>query len=92
MERTRLFEGAERVRFSPAEAESFAPVVFSDARGEFLRQTELRWTPRPVYRLGPARGEGEVEFLEHIGPRRALSVGVRQTSSLQCIHFSSILR
>ena len=60
MERTRLFEGAERVRFSPAEAESFAPVVFSDARGEFLRQTELRWTPRLVYRLGPARGGGEV--------------------------------
>ena len=60
MKRIQLSEGVERVCLDPAEAAGFAPVVFSDANGEYLRQTGLRCAERPVWRLAPASGEGAV--------------------------------
>ncbi len=60
MKRIQLSEGVERIRLDPADAAGFAPVVFSDANGEYLRQAALRCAERPVWRLAPASGEGAV--------------------------------
>ena len=44
----------------PEDAEHFEPVAFTDAAGTFLTMTGFSCTKRPVYRLEPDAGEGNV--------------------------------
>ena len=61
MKRIELSAGVTRVRLAPEDAADFRPVLFSDAGGTFLRQTGFACEERPVYRLEPSRGGGEVK-------------------------------
>ncbi len=61
MKRVLLSEGVERVCLSPDEAGRFEPVAFSDAGGEFLRQTGFECAPRPVWRIESVQGDGSVK-------------------------------
>lgn len=51
MKRTEIAPGVTRIALNPKEAAGFAPVGFSDASGEYLRQTGFTARARPVYRL-----------------------------------------
>lgn len=73
MKRIELTEGVTRILFEAVDAEPFSPVAFHVEGREFLRQTELRFIPRPVYRVDDPDGEGEV----------------RQTANGEVIVFSS---
>ena len=57
MKRIELSPGVTRVTLEMEDAALFRDVSFSDASGEYLRQTGLACAPRPVYRL-KAAGEG----------------------------------
>ena len=60
MKRTVLDSGAVRVVLRPRDAEAFEPEAFTDGTGTYLTQTGFRCAERPVYRLGPAAGDGQV--------------------------------
>lgn len=60
MKKTELSKGVTRVILGVGEGSSFEPVVFTDAAGTFLTQTGFRCEERPVYRLAPAAGNGDV--------------------------------
>ncbi len=60
MKRIQLSPCATRIRLTPEDAESFEPVVFSDASGDFLIQTRFECSPRPVRRLCPDAGKTNV--------------------------------
>ena len=53
--------GVTRIELVPEEAGNFAPIGFSDAGGEYLRQTAFEAAARPVYRLSEAGTEGAVK-------------------------------
>ena len=55
-----LSEGVSRILLKPEDAEHFEPVAFMDAAGAFLTLTEFSCADRPVYRLEPEAGEGNV--------------------------------
>lgn len=57
MRRIELSPGVTRVTLETEDASLFRDVSFSDASGEYLRQTGYACAPRPVYRL-KAAGEG----------------------------------
>ena len=59
--REELSEGVTRIRLTPAASEAFEPIIFSDAGGEYLRQTGFEASPRPIYQLGVSLGEGKVK-------------------------------
>ena len=60
MKKIELDKGVTRVILSASEGSSFEPVAFTDAAGTFLTQTGFRCEERPVYRLTPATGDGDV--------------------------------
>ena len=60
MKRTFTEDGVIRIELEPLDGDVFAPVEFMNADGVFLTQTGFRRTERPVYRLKPSAGEGEV--------------------------------
>ena len=60
MKRTVLSEGITRITLAPEDVSGFQPVRFTDGGGEYLRQAGFRCAERPVYRLRPEGGEGDV--------------------------------
>lgn len=60
MKRTVLSEGITRITLAPEDVSGFQPVCFADGGGEYLRQAGFRCAERPVYRLRPEGGEGDV--------------------------------
>ena len=60
MKRTVLSEGITRITLAPEDVSGFQPVCFTDGGGEYLRQAGFRCAERPVYRLRPEGGEGDV--------------------------------
>lgn len=60
MKKTELCEGTVRITLEPADASGFQQIPFSDDSGEYLRHTAFRCVERPVYRLDPSAGEGNV--------------------------------
>ena len=60
MKRVFLSEGVTRVVLKPEDAEWFEPVAFTHAAGTFLTMTGFRCAERPVYRLKPEAGEGNI--------------------------------
>lgn len=61
MKRMEIAPGVTRIELVPEEAGNFAPIGFSDAGGEYLRQTAFEAAARPVYRLSEAGTEGAVK-------------------------------
>lgn len=61
MQRIELFEGATRICFMAGEASMTAPVSFSDAAGEYLRQDACTFASRPVYRSISGTKGGETK-------------------------------
>ncbi len=61
MNRTILADGVTRITLEPGDAAAFEPVVFTDPEGTFLTQTGFRCAERPVYRLKPSAGTGEIK-------------------------------
>ena len=59
MIRTELSPGVTRITLSAGDADDFRPVAFEDD-GAFLTQTGFVCRPRPVYRLDPASGDGDI--------------------------------
>lgn len=60
MKRTVLSEGITRITLAPEDESGFQPVRFTDGGGEYLCQAGFRCAERPVYRLRPEGGEGDV--------------------------------
>lgn len=60
MKKTELCEGTVRITLEPADASGFQQIPFSDDSGEYLRHMAFRCVERPVYRLDPSAGEGNV--------------------------------
>ena len=60
MKKTILSDGMTRIILMPEDADTFQEVRFADSRGEYLRQTGFRCQDRPVYRLNPAAGTGDI--------------------------------
>ena len=60
MKRTVLSEGITRITLAPKDESGFQPVRFTDGGGEYLCQAGFRCAERPVYRLRPEGGEGDV--------------------------------
>ena len=60
MNKVVLSEGVTRVVLKPEDAEGFEPVAFADAAGTFLILTGFSCAERPVYRLEPEAGEGNI--------------------------------
>ena len=60
VKRFELGDGVERIVLQPEDEECFGPVAFTDAAGTFLMQTGFSCEERPVYRLDPSAGEGDV--------------------------------
>ena len=65
MKRFELGDGVERIVLQPEDEECFGPVAFTDAAGTFLTQTGFSCAERPVYRLDPSAGEGDVRQTAH---------------------------
>ena len=61
MKRNELSPGVVRVTLEMEDAARFREVSFSDASGEYLRQTGFDCAPRPVYRLKAAEDGGAVK-------------------------------
>ena len=55
-----MSEGVTRVVLKPEDALHFEPVAFTNASGSFLTMTGFSCMERPVYRLEPEAGEGNV--------------------------------
>lgn len=60
MKKTILSDGMTRIILTPEDADAFQEVRFADRRGEYLRQTGFHCQERPVYRLNPAAGAGNI--------------------------------
>ena len=60
MKRTVLSEGITRITLAPEDESGFQPVRFTDGGGEYLCQAGFRCAERPVHRLRPEGGEGDV--------------------------------
>lgn len=60
MQQLRETDNILRVTLRPEDAGAFTPLVFRDEAGEYLSQTGMTFTPRPVWRLTDGAGEGEV--------------------------------
>ena len=60
MKKTVLCEGITRITLIPEDESGFQPVRFTDGGGEYLCQAGFRCVERPVYRLKPEGGEGNI--------------------------------
>ena len=60
MTRIEVSPGITRILLDPASREPFTPVSFRDEQGEYLRQTECGFAPRPVRRFSGTDGGGEI--------------------------------
>ena len=60
MHQLTVSENMTRVILTPEDAHSFSPVSFRDSLGEYLLQTGVSFSPRPVWRLSGEEGTGEI--------------------------------
>ena len=60
MKKIQISPGVTRILLAAEDAAAFEPVVFADGQGIYLRQTGFSWAERPVYRLDPDAGEGDI--------------------------------
>ena len=88
MKKIELEKGITRVILNVSEGSSFEPAAFADAVGTFLTQTGFSCEKRPVYRLVPAAGDGDVRQTAN-GEVVAFDDGER---CLQSISYSAELR
>ena len=83
MERIQLGDGVERVILRPGDAEHFEPLAFGDDEGIFLTQTGFSCTERPVYRLDPSAGDGNVRQTAN-GEVVVFDEGLRRLQYMSC--------
>ena len=83
MERIQLGDGVERVILQPGDAEHFEPLAFGDDEGIFLTQTGFSCTERPVYRLDPSAGDGNVRQTAN-GEVVVFDEGLRRLQYMSC--------
>ena len=60
MHQLKVSENMTRVILTPEDDGSFSPVSFRDGLGEYLLQTGVSFSPRPVWRLSGEEGTGEI--------------------------------
>ena len=60
MKRNEIIPGATRITLAAEDSAAFRPITFKDAEEVFLTQTGFSSDSRPVYRLDPRAGDGDI--------------------------------
>ena len=60
MKRNEIIPGVTRITLAAEDSAAFRPITFKDAEEVFLTQTGFSSDSRPVYRLDPRAGDGDI--------------------------------